>query len=108
MASRHPLGLEPPIIKVQCKRTTSSVGGPTVQGLIGTLAQGGGELGLLVTLGGFSKDALAIGRTRQDIRLLGGPELISLLYEHYERMPSQWRLLLPLRRVYVIDHGVEG
>lgn len=69
IAHRDPLGLEPPIIKVQCKRTTGSMGGPEVQRLIGTLASGNTELGLFVTLGAYSKDAQHLGRTRQDLRL---------------------------------------
>lgn len=35
IASRDPLGLEPPIIKVQCKRTVSRIGSPEVQKLAG-------------------------------------------------------------------------
>jgi restriction system protein len=57
IAHRDPLGLEPPIIKVQCKRTVASIGAPDVQKLTGTLAPGGSELGLFVTLGAYSKDA---------------------------------------------------
>jgi restriction system protein len=41
VASRDPLALEPPIIKVQCKRTISTIGAPEVQKLIGALAHGG-------------------------------------------------------------------
>lgn len=51
IAHRDPLGLEPPIIKVQCKRTISAIGQPDVQKLTGTLVPGGNELGLFVTLG---------------------------------------------------------
>lgn len=69
IAHRDPLGLEPPIIKVQCKRTVNAVGAPTVQSLTGTLAPGGQELGLFVTLGPYSKDAVHLGRSRQDLRL---------------------------------------
>jgi len=36
IAHRDALGLEPPIIKVQCKRTTGSMGGPDVQRLTGS------------------------------------------------------------------------
>src|SRR3954452_23422992 len=48
IASRDPLSIEPPIIKVQCKRTTSTIGSPAVQQLGGALAHGGSELGLFV------------------------------------------------------------
>ena len=56
IAHKDPLGLEPPLIKVQCKHTTSTQSRPDVQRLIGTLSTG--EVGLFVTLGSFSKDAV--------------------------------------------------
>lgn len=108
IAHRDPLGLEPPIVKVQCKRTVDSVGAPKVQSLIGTLAPGGSELGLFVTLGSYSKDAVHLERTRQDLRLVSGNELVELVFENYERLSPEWKRLLPLRRVYVVDQEPEA
>lgn len=108
IAHRDPLGLEPPIIKVQCKRTVGSIGAPDVQKLTGTLAPGGSELGLFVTLGSYSRDAAHLGRTRQDLRLVNGNELVDLVFEHYEQFSSEWTRLLPLRRLYVIDREPEA
>lgn len=108
IAHRDPLGLEPPIIKVQCKRIPGSIGAPEVQKLTGTLAPGGSELGLFVTLGTFSKDAVHLGRTRQDLRLVNGNEFVDLVLEHYERLGSEWRRLLPLRHLYVVDRDPEA
>jgi restriction system protein len=107
VAHKDPLGLEPPIIKVQCKRTLATQGGPNVQQLTGALAPGGNELGLFVTLGAFSADARHIERTRQDLRLLSGPDLVELIFTHYERMAPGWQRLLPMRRVYVVEHDPE-
>lgn len=103
IAHRDPLGLEPPIIKVQCKRTISSIGQPDVQKLTGTLAPGGNELGLFVTLGGYTPEAKNFGRNRQDLRLVSGSELVDLIFEHYSDFNPEWKRLLPLRRVYVVD-----
>jgi restriction system protein len=108
VAHRDPLGLEPPIIKVQCKRTLGSVGAPAVQALTGTLAPGGQELGLFVTLGSYSKDAVHLGRTRQDLRLINGTELVKLIFDHYERFSPEWKRLLPMRAVYVVDREPEA
>jgi restriction system protein len=108
IAHRDPLGLEPPIIKVQCKRTIGSIGAPTVQALTGTLAPGGQELGLFITLGSYSKDAVHLGRTRQDLRLVNGNELVELITGHYEQFNPEWKRLLPLRRVYVVDREPEA
>jgi restriction system protein len=107
VAHKDSLGLEPPIIKVQCKRTLATQGGPNVQQLTGALAPGGNELGLFVTLGAFSADARHIERTRQDLRLLSGPDLVELIFGHYERMAPAWQRLLPMRRVFVIDRDPE-
>lgn len=106
IASRDPLRLTPPIIKVQCKRTVSPIGGPAVQGLLGTLAQGGSELALFVTLGGYTTEALHIGRTRHDLRLVTGSELIDLVLEHYEHLAPEWRRQIPLRNVYAVDRDI--
>ena len=108
IAHRDPLGLEPPIIKVQCKRTDQSIGAPDVQKLTGTLAPGGSELGLFVTLGAFSKEALNLGRNRQDLRLISGNDLVDLILEHDEQLGSEWKRLLPLRKVYLIDRDPEA
>ena len=107
IAHRDPLGLEPPIIKVQCKHQVDSVGAPDLQKLAGTLAPGTSELGLFVTLGAFSKEALNLGRNRQDLRLIGGNDLADLVFEHYEQLGPLWRRLLPLRKVCVIDRDPE-
>jgi restriction system protein len=107
VAHRDPLGIEPPIIKVQCKRTTSGMGGPQVQQLTGTLSPGGEERGLFVTLGAFSKDAQHAERTRQDLRLINGNELVDLIWEHYEKLAPRYKELLPMRSVYVADRSPE-
>src|SRR3954471_5436010 len=108
VAHRDPLGLEPPIIKVQCKRVVGSIGSPEVQKLTGSLAPGGSELGLFITLGTFSKDAVHIGRSRQDLRLINGSEFVDLVLEHYEQLGSEWKRLLPLRHLYVVDRDPEA
>ena len=106
LASHDPLRLQPPTIKVQVKRTTSSIGGPAVQALLGTLAPGGSELALFVTLGNYSNDATHIARTRQDIRLLSGAQLIDLVFEYYDKLDSEWQRLLPLRLIYAVDRDI--
>jgi restriction system protein len=101
IAHRDPLGLEPPIIKVQCKSTQRNIGSPEVSGLLGTL--GNNELGLFVTLGRFSSDAVNMGKDRPQLRLIDGDELVDLIFEHYERLDEEWRGRLPMRRVFVPD-----
>ena len=106
IAHKDPLGLEPPLIKVQCKHTTSTRGRPDVQQLIGTLSAG--EVGLFVTLGTFSKDAVDLERERQSLRLFGGTDVTRLTLEHYHHLPHRWRERLPLRSLLVVDRAPES
>ena len=107
VAHRDALGLERPVIKVQCKQTLATIGGPEIQRLVGALARGGDEVALFVTLGAYSSDAIRIERSTQDLRLINGPALVDLVLAHYEALDPEWRQLLPLRRVYVVDREPE-
>lgn len=101
VAHRDPLGIEPPLIKVQCKHQTSTVGAPEVQQLVGT--QSPNELSLFVTLGAYSRDAVAIERVRQGLRLLSGEDLVDLVLRHYESLSQRWRGRIPLTPLLVVD-----
>ena len=105
IAHTDALGLEQPIIKVQCKHTAVTRGRPDVQQLIGTLAAG--EAGLYVTLGAFSADAIALERERQTLRLFSGADVTNLTLTHYDALPTRWRSRMPLRRVLVVDRDPE-
>ncbi|MDC5696452.1 restriction endonuclease [Intrasporangium calvum] len=105
IAHRDPLGLEPPIIKVQCKHTTGTQSRPDVQRLIGTLSSS--ELGLFVTLGTYSRDALELERERQNLRLFSGADITTLTLDNYSSLPGRWRARLPLRQVLVVDREPE-
>lgn len=63
ISHKDPLGLEPPVIKVQCKHTGAQQTRPDVQRLSGTLSHG--ELALFVCLGSFSEDAVGYERELQ-------------------------------------------
>ena len=101
LAHRDPLGIEPPLIKVQCKHTTATIGAPAVQQLIGTLAAG--ELGVFVTLGTYSSDALSIERQQQRLRLLSGEVLVDLVLANYGELAPEWRQHIPLSPLLVVE-----
>lgn len=105
LAHRDPLGVEPPLIKVQCKHLTGTIGAPDVQQLVGTL--GHNELSLFVTLGAYSKDAQAIERVRPTLRLINGEELVDLVLRHYASLSQKWRLRIPLTPVLVVDDSAD-
>lgn len=105
IAHKDPLGVEPPLIKVQCKHITSSVSAPEVQQLAGTLGQN--DLGLFVTLGGYTRDAMNIERQRSGLRLLTGEDIVTMTLENYDRLPQRWRSVIPLTTLLVVADTAE-
>jgi restriction system protein len=108
IAHRDELGFEPPIVKVQVKSTEGSIGDPVVSSLYGKV--GAGEFGLFVTLGTYTAQALRFARSRSNLRLIDGEELVSLILQHYEQFDSKYKGLLPLKRIYIpesLDAGNE-
>lgn len=99
LAHKDELGFEPPIIKVQVKSSEERIGEPTVSALCGKV--GDKENGLFVTLGSFTAQAENLARSRSNIRLIGGAELVELILAHYEEFDSQYRRLVPLKRIYI-------
>jgi len=99
IAHKDELGFEPPIIKVQVKSGDGSVGEPETSALYGKVSAG--EFGLLVTLATFTKQAHNFARSKSNLRLIDGSELVTLILQHYEELDSRYKGLLPLKRVYV-------
>lgn len=99
VAHKDELGFEPPIIKVQVKSGEGSIGDPVVSALYGKVSQG--EFGLLVTIGTFTRQARDFARSKSNLRLIDGKELVELVLQHYEQFDSRYKGLLPLKRVYV-------
>lgn len=98
IASRDPLAVEPPIIKVQVKaRPSSKSKAPDLRQLTGVLREG--ERGIFVSTGGFTKDALAESATGK-VQLVDIDRLQDLLVEYYDRLDQDTKSLVPLRRLY--------
>jgi restriction system protein len=104
VAHRDELGFEPPIIKVQVKSTEGKVGDPEVSSLYGKV--GPNEHGLLVTLGSFTTAASNFGKSKSNLRLINGEQLVDLVLAHYEQLDSRYKGILPLKRVYVPESHV--
>lgn len=98
IAHKDELGFEPPIIKVQCKQILTTVGGPTVQQLLGAIQAN--EHALFVTLGDYSSDAIRIERGKSNLRLVNGADLVQLILNNYEKFEPRFKSLLPLKRSY--------
>lgn len=97
----HPdvFGFESPRINVQVKHRKSSAGGPDIRNLIGTLGEG--EKGLFVSTGGFTTDARNEARKNPRLTLVDAEEFVKLLIEHYAKLDSDYKTIVPLRRVWV-------
>ncbi len=103
IAHNDKLGFEPPIIKVQCKRTTNQISETQVRELLGTLVEG--EYGLFVTLGAFDRKVRQSERNLSKLRLVDGEQLFDLIVKHYADLSPRFRTLIPLRQIYVPDLG---
>lgn len=99
IAHRDELGFEPPIIKVQCKQTLSTIGQPDVAQLYGHIQHG--EHGLFVTLGEYSAQAKQFERGKSNLRLIDGEQLIALIFSHYDKFDPRYQMLLPMKKVYI-------
>lgn len=106
IAHKDELGFEPPIIKVQVKSGSGSIGDPVVSALYGKI--GPTEYALLVTLGTFTPPARNFAKSKSNLRLIDGDELVDLILAHYEQFDSRYKGLLPLKRVYVPEALGEG
>lgn len=106
IAHKDELGFEPPIIKVQVKSGEGNIGDPTVTALYGKVGEK--EFGLFVTLGFFTNQAKSFARSKSNLRLIDGDDLVSLMLQHYEHFDSQYKGLIPLKKVYVPEALEEG
>jgi len=101
IAHMDPLGFQPPIVKVQCKRTTGQTPRSDVDQLLGTL--GDGEYGLFVNLGSFARGAVELERNRAKLRLINGEQFVDLVFEHYSNLSPRYRAMIPLKQIFVPD-----
>ncbi len=80
------------------KQSLSTIGGPAVQQLLGAIQPN--EHALFLTLGDYTSDAVRIERGKSNLRLIGGADLVQLIFNNYERFEPQFKTLLPLKRSY--------
>lgn len=100
LASPDGLGLMEPRIKVEVKhRKHTQMGSQDLRKFIGGLR--GGDRGLYVSSGGFSKEArYEADRAQFPVTLIDLDDLTELLIENYDRFDAEGRALINLVRVY--------
>jgi restriction system protein len=105
LAFRDPLGTTDPRIKVQVKREQNKTDVKGLRAFMSLLNPG--DVGVFVTLGGFTSDAASEARNSEmrRITLIDQGDLLDLWVEHYDSIPADDRLLLPLKPVYYLAHA---
>lgn len=107
IAYRDPLGTVSPRIKVQIKhRVDIPVTVQEVRQLMGLL-QKDGDVGIVVSSGGFSTDAKATARgAHVHVELIDLDRLITLWQEFYSKLTDEDKSLLPLMPLYFYSPSV--
>lgn len=102
VALADPLGSRPPRIKVQVKRQQAAVTVDVVRSFMAVL--GDEDVGLFVSVGGFTKDAAEEVRTqeRRRVTLIDLERLFDLWVEFYPKLTDEARQRLPLRPIYFL------
>lgn len=99
IASPDGFGFQSPRIIVEVKHRKGTMGAPEVRSFVGGLRQN--DNGLYVSTGGFTREArYEADRTNQNLTLMDADDLGKAIVEHYDRMDSEARALLPLKRIY--------
>jgi len=98
VALADPIGTGGPRIKVQVKREQGKTSATTLRAFYSVLHEG--DIGVFVTLGGFTSDAEAEARTEtRRIRLIDATDFFRLWVRHYEEIPEEDRRRLPIKLV---------
>ncbi len=99
LAYKDPFGSTTPRIKVQVKHRNQKVTVKEVRELASLLNKEG-EMGLIVSSGGFTADAeVEIRRSARHIEKMDLNDFIGLWEEYYDKMREEDKIYLPLRRV---------
>lgn len=103
LAGGGELGFGMPSICVEVKSGSDPVDRPTVDKLIGAGQKFGAETCLFVSWGGFKPNVQKeLARDFFRVRLWSRKELLAKLCTHYDRLPEEIRLALPLKRVWMV------
>ncbi len=60
-----------------------------------------GEYGLFISLSDFNKQAKDFAKSKTNLRLINGYDLVDIIIEHYEEIDSKYKAIIPLKNVYI-------
>ena len=108
LAQSDPLGVHGPRIKGQVKRRPDSkTTEEELRSFLSLLESG--DVGVYISLGGFTSDTQAAARrSSRRITLIDGEAFLDLWVEHYGRVDEEGRGLLPIKPVHFLDVDVVG
>jgi restriction system protein len=108
LAQSDPLGVRGPRIKGQVKRRRDTkTTEDELRSFLSLIEQG--DVGVYISLGGFTNDTHAAARrSARRITLIDGEALLELWVEHYEKVDEEGRSLLPIKPVYFLDLAAIG
>jgi restriction system protein len=99
IASPDGFGFQSPRIVIEVKHRKGTMGAPEIRSFVGGLRQH--DNGLYVSTGGFTREArYEADRTNQNLTLMDADDLGKAIVEHYDRMDSETRTMLPLKKIY--------
>ena len=106
IAHRDELGIEPPILKIQVKAQESNIGADPVKAFFAMVHDR--DVGIFVTTGNYSSAACEFARTKANLKLVNGVELVALVQKYYDQLDLKYRQMIPLRRVLVPAFEIDG
>lgn len=107
LALSDPLGTKGPRVKVQVKRERDKTNAMTLRAFVSTLH--GDDIGLFVTLGGFTRDAEVEARNEiRRVRLIDATDFFRLWARYYKEIPEEDGRRLPIKFVPFLVPGRLG
>jgi len=103
LAAGGELGFGAPSICVEVKSGDTPADRPMVDKLIGAGQKFNAETCLFVSWAGFKSNVQKeLARDFFRVRLWSRKELLEKLFAHYDKLPEEMRLALPLKRVWMV------
>ncbi len=106
IAHRDELGIEPPILKIQVKAQDGNIGPDLVKAFYAMIHER--DVGIFIATGGYTAAAQVFARTKGNLKLVDGVELVSLIEKYYDGLDLNFRKQIPLRRMLVPDVGADN
>lgn len=108
IAGRGLMGFDPPRLCVQVKATKGKQDVKILRELKGVMQDFGAEQGLLVSWGGFTREARNEARRMFfGIRLWDADDLVTAVLQHYDQFSEDLKADLPLKRIWTVVHEEE-